>query len=349
MAKTKKSPHAAEVAALTQAKFMPQVQAIMMLLQQARGDRQQGIDVARSTGASVRGLAEKAQPQAQASLTQALTGISTARTQMPGVAPGVQGGIAAGSQRDMSLAESNANAQAQRTRDELLSRAQDAQTGAAQGVLQAQAQYGKTRQDLAQQLQNLSGQQGAFASAELARLLGEDTKRQQQIADREDGQSFTAGENSKYRNPAGSSGGKGALPGGVKRRTPLQEGTAKDSIDSALQYARQLKAGGRSMQEAGSTLKTGRESQTVEAGVEKNPATGKPRIKTVKVPGIPKQKTLWAQVAVQTAWWGGITSNTAKELHKRGYSYRALGLKIVKKPAPTRNAGAGAPVAGKLG
>ena len=326
----KKNTHAAEVAALTQAKFLPQTQAILMLLAQARQDRQQGIDVARSTGASVRGLAEKAQPQAAASLSQALTGISTARGQMPGVAPGAAGAIAAGSQRDMALAESNAQAQAQRTRDELVSRAQDAQTGAAQGVLQAQAQYGKTRAEIAEQLQNLSAQQGAFAAGELARLLEADRKRAQEIADREDGQSFTAGENSKYRNPAGSKPGAATLPGGVKRRTPLQEGAAKDAIGSALVYARQERAGGSTMQEAGLNLKTG--------------------LPTVKgVPGIPKQKTLWAQVAVQTAFWGGITSNTAKELHRRGYSYRALGLKIVKKPAPTRGAGVGAPVAGKLG
>lgn len=333
----RRNKYADQVAALSAAKFTPQLQALKLLLSQAGQDRQQGIDVARSTGRAVAGLARTAVPQADASLTATLTGLSQAKGQMPSVqdTSGPAGAIAAGSQRDMTLAASNAQAQAQRTRDELIARQTDAASGAAQGVLQAQATYRRDRERIGQQLSDLSAQEGAFSAGELAKLLSAETSRNHSIAQQQRSQAFSREQQQRsFDHTDANRTAKTAplVPGGVKRRTPLQEGAAKDSVGQALTYAQQLKAGGRTMQEAGSTLKKGRETQTVEVGVEKDPATGRPRNKTVKVPGIPRQKTLWSQVAVQTAYWGGITRNTARELHRRGYSYRALGLKIVEKP-----------------
>lgn len=137
-----------------------------------------------------------------------------------------------------------------------------------------------------------------------------------------------------YYPPTGPPSGP-QLPGGVKPATPQQHGALKDKIGAAVSQIERMDASIRKAHPEMSrtqrrhriaqTLLQGREAQTVDDNGTK-----------LKVPGVPKFGPLSASVALDRYYDTHVSNRNAAELHRRGYSVKALGLPGRSKSTPAK-------------
>lgn len=320
-------------------RFNPERSGLRQSLADIGAQEKQGVSSARSVFASVKGATAKARPEldrifgGQATLAKALQDAA------PSSANGPAGGASAiereGARR--RLGEQQANAQA-----ETVARDQEAASGMAFQIGNVQARAAADRSKVQTRLAELDREQGAFiqgrvASLDEARRKREATARENARnraatrANQEDQQSFQAGENQKNRDAKTKNG---------SRTKPKDSGAyvdTRDAVNAALRHAKALKRGGVGKNQALDTLVTGRESQTIPSGQTRiNPATGKPVETSLKLPAIPKTKRTFAQIAVELAWTGKISAQSARRLRALGYSVKTLGYHVQKPAKPKR-------------
>lgn len=320
-------------------RFNPEASGLRQSLADIGAQEKQGVSSARSVFASVKGATAKARPEldrifgGQATLAKALQDAA------PSSANGPAGGASAiereGARR--RLGEQQANAQA-----ETVARDQEAASGMAFQIGNVQARAAADRSKVQTRLAELDREQGAFiqgrvASLDEARRKREATARENARnraatrANQEDQQSFQAGENQKNRDAKTKNG---------SRTKPKDSGAyvdTRDAVNAALRHAKALKRGGVGKNQALDTLVTGRESQTIPSGQTRiNPATGKPVETSLKLPAIPKTKRTFAQIAVELAWSGKISAQSARRLRALGYSVKTLGYHVAKPAKPKR-------------
>lgn len=198
---------------------------------------------------------------------------------------------------------------------------------------------------IAEQVQSVLGQKGAFTAATIESLTNASaqralqdrisrrsavtTRRGQDISDenadlsREEtiraNRAKEKAARDKARREAAEAleGGPKVTPKfGTKVRTAGEHGTVRDGIDSAKSFASQYKKSGTSRETVAKWLTQGRESQTVEVDGKK-----------VKVPGIPKSSSpLAASIALDLAYDGQISRKNVEELWRRGITLRGLGI-----------------------
>ena len=330
-------------------RFNPERSGLRQSLADIGAQEKQGVSSARSVFASVKGATAKARPEldrifgGQATLAKALQDAA------PSSANGPAGGASAiereGARR--RLGEQQANAQA-----ETVARDQEAASGMAFQIGNVQARAAADRSKVQTRLAELDREQGAFiqgrvASLDEARRKREATARENARnraatrANQEDQQSFQAGENQKNRDAKTKNG---------SRTKPKDSGAyvdTRDAVNAALRHAKALRRSSISRNRALDLLVTGRspksgieiiDPKTGKPKTEVNPATGKPRIVTGDLPGIPKTKRTFAQIAVELAWTGKISAQSARRLRALGYSVKTLGYHVQssKKAPPKR-------------
>ena len=326
-------------------RFNPERSGLRQSLADIGAQEKQGVGSARSVFASVRGATAKARPQLDKIFGDQATLAKALQDAAPASVTGPAGGASAIEREGAArrLGEQLANAKAETT-----SRDQEAASGMAFQIGNVQARAAADRSKVNTRLAELDREQGAFiqgrvASLDEARRKREATARENQrnrdaaSARQEDQQSFTAGEKAKDRAAADRRAGKKGS------RTKPKDSAAyvdtRDAVNAALRHAKRLKASGRSLAQAVDILVTGRESQTIPSGQTRtNPATGKPQETSIKVPAIPKTKRTFAQIAVELAWNGTISAQSARRLRALGYSVKTLGYHVQssKKAPPKR-------------
>jgi len=320
-------------------RFNPEASGLRQSLADIGAQEKQGVGSARSVFASVRGATAKARPQLDKIFGDQATLAKALQDAAPASVTGPAGGASAIEREGAArrLGEQLANAKAETT-----SRDQEAASGMAFQIGNVQARAAADRSKVQTRLAELDREQGAFiqgrvASLDEARRKREATARENARnraatrANQEDQQSFQAGENQKNRDAKTKNG---------SRTKPKDSGAyvdTRDAVNAALRHAKALRKGGVGRNQALDTLVTGRESQTIPSGQTRiNPATGKPVETSLKLPAIPKTKRTFAQIAVELAWTGKISAQSARRLRALGYSVKTLGYHVQKPAKPKR-------------
>lgn len=320
-------------------RFNPERSGLRQSLADIGAQEKQGVSSARSVFASVKGATAKARPQLDKIFGDQATLAKALQDAAPASVTGPAGGASAIEREGAArrLGEQLANAKAETT-----SRDQEAASGMAFQIGNVQARAAADRSKVNTRLAELDREQGAFiqgrvASLDEARRKREATARENARnraatrANQEDQQSFQAGENQKNRDAKTKNG---------SRTKPKDSGAyvdTRDAVNAALRHAKALKRGGVGKNQALDTLVTGRESQTIPSGQTRiNPATGKPVETSLKLPAIPKTKRTFAQIAVELAWTGKISAQSARRLRALGYSVKTLGYHVQKPTKPKR-------------
>lgn len=195
---------------------------------------------------------------------------------------------------------------------------------------------------VAEQMQSVLGQKGAFQAATIESLTNaaaaralqnrisirsaRTTRRGQNISD---ANADAALEETKRKNreaeriaqaKAVESGPQTTPKFGTKVRTAGEHATVRDGIDSAKSFALQYKKSGTSRATVAKWLTQGRAAQTREVDGKK-----------VKVPGIPKSSSpLAARIALDLAYDGHISRKNMEELWRRGITLRGVGIQNPK-------------------
>ena len=323
-------------------RFNPERSGLRQSLADVGAQEKQGVSSAKSVFASVRGATAQARPELtrifddQAGLARQLQ--DAAQSSATGPVGGAAAIERAGAER--RLGEQKASALA-----DTLKRDAEAASGMAFQVGNVRARAAQDREKVRTRLAELDREEGAFVQGRVGSLREAQAKRaadlrkarlQQEGQDRrqEDQQDFTAGEKAKDRAAADRRAGDN---GKTKPKDSAAYVDTRDAVNAALRHAKALKNGGVDRNRALDTLVTGRESQTIPSGKTRiNPATGKPVETTVKLPSIPKTKRTFAQIAVELAWTGKISAQSARRLRALGYSVKTLGYHVQKPQKPRR-------------
>ena len=316
-------------------RFNPEMSGLRQSLADVGAQEKQGIGSARSVFASVRGATAKARPQLdkifgdQASLAKALQDAAPAT--VTGPASGASAIEREGAAR--RLGEQLANAKAETT-----ARDQEAASGMAFQIGNVQARAAADRAKVNTRLAELDREQGAFIQGRVASLdearrerearARENQRNRDAAADRQDDQQdFTSGENAKDRAAADRRAAERS--GGKPKRDSAAYVDTRDAVNVALRHVKALRRGGLGRDAVLDTLVTGREAQTVPSGRTRiNPATGKPVEVMLKLPAVPKTKRTFAQIAVELAYTGKISPQSARRLRALGYSVKTLGYHV---------------------
>lgn len=313
-------------------RFNPERSGLRQSLADVSAQEKQGVSSARSVFNSVRGATAQARPQLdkifgdQATLSKALQDAAPAS---------ITGPAASAAAIEQSLAQRRLGEQKTSALADTIARDGEAASGMAFQVGNVKARAAQDRSKVNTRLAELDREQGAFIQgrveslADAARKRAATARENQRNRDaaaarQEDQQSFTAGENAKNR---AAKKGKG----GTKPKDSGAYVDTRDAVNAALRHAKALKNGRVSRNQALDILVTGRESQTVPTGKTRiDPATGKPKEIMGKLPAIPKTKRTFAQIAVELAWTGKISPQSARRLRALGYSVKTLGYHVQK-------------------
>ena len=318
-------------------RFNPEASGLRQSLADVGAQEKQGVASARSVFASVRGATAKARPQLdkifgdQAALAKALQDAA------PASVTGPAGGASAIEREGAArrLGEQLANAKA-----ETVARDQEAASGMAFQIGNVHARAAADRAKVQTRLAELDREQGAFIQgrveslADAARKRAATARENQRNRDaaqarQDDQQDFTAGENAKDRAAADR---RAAERNGGKKKDSAAYVDTRDAVNEALRHAKALRKGGLGRDQVLDTLVKGREAQTIPSGRTRiNPATGKPVETTLKLPAVPKTKRTFAQIAVELAWTGKISPQSARRLRALGYSVKTLGFHVYGK------------------
>lgn len=348
------SQFASQIGAESELRFGPQTDALAALLKQALGDRDQGLQVQRTTREGLIQAARGAQPAAQQALQSSLGTIDAA---LQGITPS---GLMAS---DIAATKARLADQSARTATELASRENDAAAGYAAGVRGVQSQYRSDRDKIADQLNSLAGQEGTFGASRLAELLGEDRKLRHDTNQQTRQQTFTAGENRAgravtrrgqdlshqdrqasidARQKKAAKANAGRLPGGAKLLSPEKHGQFQDQVESTLAWIKAHRGDYQSRHEMAQDLSTG-----VAASKVTDPDSGQ----EISDPGVPKAKSQLAlSVALDIAFDGKVSRHgfggqgNLGRLHQRGYSVKRLGYGVqpargARRQQPARSPG----------
>lgn len=323
-------------------RFNPERSALRAALEDVAGQERQGTSTAKSVFGAVKGATEDQRKFIAKTYGESGT-LAKALKDAP--TPPSTGGPVSGVAAVESAAADRKRADEQtRATNETADRVGEAASGMAFQISNVKSRAAQDRDKIRARALELDREEGAFTQGRVASLAEaararEATARQkrldraQQDKNREDQQSFTAGENEKNRNAKNKNGSKGP-----KKDSAAYVDT-RDTVNAALRHAKRLKASGRSLAQAVDILVTGRESQTIPSGQTRtNPATGKPQETSLKIPAIPKTKRTFAQIAVELAWTGKISAQSARRLRALGYSVKTLGYHVQssKKAPPKR-------------
>lgn len=317
-------------------RFGPQLDALDQLTRDARSTYRGTVSAAEGSAAASTAAIKDARPGVakiydQAGLKQA--GLND--TLMSGDLAGLSGPgtdlIKAEGATEAHLAATHMNEAKVQALQELTNRGLQAQAGRASAVRQARATLAGDLGDIAKARLSLSGQAGAFESATLGDLLETRATRRftasQKEKDREAAAKNNRADNRTSRantrdriqaqKEAAAAKGNPTLPNGVKRATPGQHGTARDTVELALTQAKRLQSSGRSRSEIGQLLIQGRSPQTIDDG-----KGGK-----VPVPGVSKVGQLYASVALDILYSGRVSKKNRKLLNARGLTVKGMGFK----------------------
>lgn len=351
-------------------RYQPQLDQLKALLGQAQ-DTYHGEVSAANTGRDVVQSAVSRVAPALHSLTQGL-GLGAAQRGVTLTDELAKLGPVADSIKAAALAEGTGAANRLAASDlfnmaDLSQRYVSAAQGAEYAKQHARGQLHSDAAKIADQINSVLGQQGAFTASTLESLTNAQLQRelQNRISIRQSrttrrGQTLshndrvasrreTARHHRAQEQAAGRNGdGTGSALGPrapkftpkfhVKVRTADAHAAVRDGIDSAAAFARDYKQQGVARSTVAKWLTEGRAAQTVEVDGKK-----------VKVPGIPRaSSTLAAGIALDLAYDGHISRAHAEELWRRGILLRGVGLRL---PRQGRGAQGAAPVApgGSLG
>lgn len=304
--------------------------------EQAAGD----IRSAKQTAAGTKRAVRQAREPAKRSLADALAMISE------GPEPGTEaalGELGSAAARDHLGAQKRLRETLAGIQTELTARELDADAGMVAAIRQARAVRGSELGKLADRLRDLAGQRGAFQQGRMGELIEDErdrrvTRRGQNLTlrgsrERTAAQNQRDAANRKSReqiaaDKLAAQGGKN----GRKRATSQQIITGQTQIDLARRQARRAKGDGESRSDAAKLLIEGQ-------GQLKDPATGQPIPDTKYKP----VKQLWASVALDLEYGGGISAANRKKLRRLGYSLADFGISPPKKHTVDRPAHAKAP------
>ncbi len=343
MAKTKKKSttqklidrYGAQAVAEAFLRFNPERSSLRAALQDVAQQEKHGVSSAKSVFASVKGATAQARPELQkiydgsGAVAKQLRDAATSPANGPG---------GAAASIESALADRRAEDAKARSLAETLSRDQEAASGMAFQVGNVKGRAAQDREKIRTRSLEIDREEGAFTQGRVGSLADAARKRaatlraerlRQAGQDRrqEDQQDFTSGEKAKDR--AAADRRAGARDKNGTKKPPEAYVDTRDSVNAALRHAKALKNGGVGRNQALDTLVTGRESQTIPSGKTRvNPATGKPVETTVKLPAIPKTKRTFAQIAVELAWTGKISAQSARRLRALGYSVKTLGYHV---------------------
>jgi hypothetical protein len=361
MAKTKTKPRGGRL--LDQAaleaivRFGPQLDALKQLQHQAHQTFGTRVTAANATAGAIHGAVDVAAPKVagaydEAGLRQAAIAGTLINTDLAGLGPSADRFKAAGAVEAAGAAD-RLNAGRSQALTDLANRGVEAEAGRTQAVRTAGDQLAGDLQRIGDEKVSLIGQAGAFKASQLADLREAERQRaftaSENAANRANARGIAAGHDAVSLSNAatsaaskgkGGKGSRGRLPGGVPLATPTEHGNARDSIEGALQEAKTFKAHGGTRPDVGKLLITGAPAQT------KKDKNGDSQ----HIPGVTPHKALYVRVALDLAYDGHISPDTAKLLHKRGLSVKRLGYPLLNKAqrrAGSQAQGAGA-IAGTL-
>jgi hypothetical protein len=343
-AKTKKkrqaqSPYASQIAAESTLRFNPELSALQQALADVGAERAGDISAAHSAAAGAIQTAKQAAPQVSQVSSDALGMVDRA----------IAGTVGASDDQ-------------QRTRTRLAERLSlaklglvDRQTRAAEGeqyaVNAATARASANRSKIAARLQALGVEQGAYASGRAGELAGDDADRQLQadIANANNTTSLlTAGvdetgairpggpKDPEANGDAQRQREKDAAARAKTLASPDDHQVAAQTIQQAAAVAKQLLKGGLSRHEAAQVLLTGRPGSSGQPVYADDGQGHQDRVlnpdgtqqETGGTPEIPAVKPLWASIALDLAYDGGVSANNVRRLHnpQKRYSVNELGL-----------------------
>lgn len=339
-------------------RFNPERSTLRSALQDAGGQLKQEVDTARGTSAAVRQTARASRPVfrdvyggAQQTAQQS-AGDVLAATQGTMLGPGASREIEGVKAR---LGESLASALA-----ETQARENEAQSGMAFAINNAQSRFGRNVDKIQSRLGELDREEGAYVSGRLGDLLGEDRKLRHDTNQQTRQQEFQAGQNRAGRSvtrrgqtlshedrvatreQAARNAAKDKSPSGVKWRTPEGQTAFKDSVRSAVeavkpfagkltrgQAAKMFLSGVNAPQEVDEKkyrdLKA--KNPTMTDGEAKRLATKPAR----KVAAIPETRL---RVALDMVYDGHISPATRDVLHDAGIKVNQLGTTNRRAPRP---------------
>jgi hypothetical protein len=343
-------PQMEQVQAQTALRYLPQENALAMLLSQAGADRNQSLAVNASTARALSEGARLAQPEVndanRAYLAQLLQAKSTVGADTAGLSSAADP-FKASSARDFANAQIRAAETTKGASNELTQRGLDAHSGAMLGAKQVMDRYGQNVDQISQQVQALKDEEGVYGSTTLKGLLADVAAQQhdtaQKKADRDVSSTNAANQNATSRivagvNPDGTiiPGGKAdpkvkdkkgpvRLPGGARLQDPKVHGQFKDQLGTVSSQIQSMLADGDTRAEIATSLVQGEPAYKIKAGTP-NPATGEKAKTDITVPAIKAMSPLVVSISLDLALDGHVSKRNLEELHRRGLSVKQLGL-----------------------
>jgi hypothetical protein len=327
-----------QASAETRVKYGPELSALAQLLQNAETDYSASRSAAAGSAAGIQRAVQQAVPFVQNAYQQAGGVQSTANTllsqDLQGLGP-VAGGYKAAAATEAGAAQSRlAGAGAAATAD-LGSRYARATDTANYMRQKALADLSATKGQIGNRLQALAQEEGSFTQGRVAGLQNDSSKLQAQADRLKAQQGFTAQQNALNRDVTK----RGQDLSHSDRRTSAakgkwapqaKQGEAQSQVASALNFAKQF-AGHLSRQQAAQYLLSGQKSQPVYDTV-KTPK-GTKQVRRLNPDGTPVQgrevpsfDPLWASIALDVAYDGGISHYNVGRLIDRGIKPGSIGF-----------------------
>ena len=313
-------------------RFNPERSALRAALEDVAGQERQGTSTAKSVFGAVKGATEEQRQFLAKTYSESGALANALKASSPPASTGSGVGAAAAAER--SAADRKRADEQTRATNETADRVGEAASGMAFQISNVKGRAAQDRDKIRARALELDREEGAFTQGRVASLSEAAREREARAREnrrdrslrrslQEDQQDFTASEKAKDRAAKDKPGGK------TKPKDSAAYVDTRDTVNAALRHAKRLKASGRSLAQAVDILVTGRESQTIPSGQTRtNPATGKPQETSLKIPAIPKTKRTFAQIAVELAWTGKISAQSARRLRALGYSVKTLGYHV---------------------
>ena len=315
-----------QVRAEARLRFGPEAAEIRRAGQEVKEQAAGDIRAARQSASGTKRTVRAARGPARKSLADALAAISA------GPEPGTEaalGHLGSAAARDHLGAQGRLRETLAGLEAELTARELDADAGAVAAVRQARAVRASELGKLSGRLRDVAGQRGVFAQGRMGELFEDErdrrvTRRGQDLTlrgsrERTAAQDRRAAADRQSREKIAELDGDGK--GKRKRATSEQIISAQTHIDLARRQAARAKGDGESRSGAAKLLIEGQKQL-------KDPATGQAIPDTAYKP----VKQLWASVALDLEYGGGISAKNRKRLRALGYSLADFGIRPPRGP-----------------